>query len=55
MKKQKKRILVVDDLASDTELLKSYFQERHDYNCCPGPAREGKMSLQMQMWLPGQI
>jgi CheY-like chemotaxis protein len=31
MKPQKKRILVVDDLASDTRLLKNYFQECHDY------------------------
>jgi DNA-binding response OmpR family regulator len=31
MKNQKKRILVVDDLASDTGLLKTYFQECHHY------------------------
>jgi CheY-like chemotaxis protein len=31
MKQTKKRIMVVDDLASDTKLLKRYFQECHDY------------------------
>jgi DNA-binding response OmpR family regulator len=31
MEKQKKRIMVVDDLASDTRLLKKYFQECHGY------------------------
>jgi DNA-binding response OmpR family regulator len=27
----KKRILVVDDLASDTQLVRSFLEERHDY------------------------
>src|SRR2546421_726272 len=31
MKTKKKRILVVDDLASDSGLLKRYFQECHNY------------------------
>lgn len=31
MKTQKKRILVVDDLATDSKLLKRYLQECHDY------------------------
>ena len=31
MNNQKKRILVVEDLASDTQLLKTYLQECHSY------------------------
>jgi DNA-binding response OmpR family regulator len=31
MKNKQKRILVVDDLASDSALLKRYFQECHNY------------------------
>jgi two-component system OmpR family response regulator len=30
----KKRILVVDDKASDTKLLKCYLEENHDYVVC---------------------
>ena len=30
-KPEKKRILVVDDLASDTQLVKRYLEETHDY------------------------
>ena len=31
MNKEKKRIMVVDDLASDTQMLKKYFQDCHGY------------------------